>query len=138
MFQEIHLQVNTELAASYQVLSWFEQLNQPPLPNIRTWWQCQTLLHEGFTNIVEHAHKGLPLETPVVLKAVRSNQCIEIKIWSHGAPFDLEHKLHTTANFEDNNGDRGRGLKILFELADGLSYEPTVDERYCLWIKKYY
>jgi len=76
--------------------------------------------------------------TPTKVYHLKPLLCLKLCGAINGAPFDLEHKLHTTANFEDNNGDRGRGLKILFELADGLSYEPTVDERYCLWIKKYY
>lgn len=138
MFHEIHLQVNTDLTASEQILSWFEQLNNPPLPDIRIWWQCQTLLQEGFANIVEHAHKNLPPETPIDLEAVRSNQSIEIRIWSHGAPFDLEQKLRETAELEDNESERGRGLKIMSEIADGLSYERMADNRHCLWIKKYY
>jgi serine/threonine-protein kinase RsbW len=136
--QEIHLQVNSDLTAAFRVLSWFEQLNRPPLPNIKTWWQCQTLLHEGFTNIVEHAHKDLPLETQIVLEAVRSEHCIEIRIWSYGKPFDLKRKLREIAEFEDNDRDRGRGLKIIAEIADGFSYEPTSDARHCLWMKKCY
>lgn len=138
LFHEIHLQVNTELAASEQVLTWFEQLNQPPLPDLRIWWQCQTLLQEGFTNIVEHAHKNLPKETPIVLEAMRSDKSIEIRIWAYGAPFDLEQKLRETAELEENDNERGRGLKIISEIADGLSYQRTADNRNCLWMKKCY
>jgi len=138
MFQKINLQVNTALTASEEVLLWFEQLNHPTLPDIKIWWQCQTLLQEGFTNIVEHAHKNLPTETPIALEAVRSNQSIEIRIWSHGPPFDLEQKLRETSEFEDNDDERGRGLKIMSLIADELSYEPTADNRNCLWIKKNY
>lgn len=136
MLQEIHLQVNTELGASDQVLLWFEQLNHPPLPDMMTWWQCQTLLQEGFANIVEHAHRNLPTETPIALEAVRSNQSIEIRIWSHGAPFDLEQKLQEIPELEDNDNERGRGLKIMSAIADGLSYEYTPDSRNCLRMKK--
>lgn len=138
MLQEIHLQVNTDLTASEQVLLWFEQLNNPPLPDRIIWWQCQTLLQEGFANIVEHAHNNLPPETPITLEAVRSNQYIEIRIWSYGAPFDLEQKLRETAELEDSELERGRGLKIMSEIADGLSYERIADNRQCLCIKKYY
>lgn len=138
MFQEIHLQVNTDIAASEQVLSWFEQLNNPPLPDRIIWWQCQTLLQEGFANIAEHAHNNWPPETPITLEAVRSNQYIEIRIWSYGTPFDLEQKLRETAELEDNELERGRGLKIMSEIADELSYERIADNRQCLCIKKYY
>ncbi|MEH2211459.1 ATP-binding protein [Nostoc sp.] len=138
MNHKIYLKVNTDLTASPQVLSWFEQMNQPPIPDKEIWWQCQTLMMEGFTNIVEHAHKNLPVETPIEMEAVRLDEYIEIRIWSQGKPFNLEQQLRQTSEFEDNNRERGRGLKIMFAIADKLSYEPTGDNRYCLFISKYY
>ncbi|MBD2562841.1 MULTISPECIES: ATP-binding protein [Nostoc] len=138
MKNKIYLKVNTDLTASPQVLSWFEQINQPPIPNKQIWWQCQTLLMEGFTNIVEHAHKNLPIETLIEIEAVRLDEYIELRIWSQGEPFDLEQRLQQTFEFEDNDQERGRGLKIMSTIADNLSYEPTGDNRYCLFISKYY
>ncbi|MEH1817186.1 MAG: anti-sigma regulatory factor [Nostoc sp.] len=138
MNQKIYLKVNTDLTASPQVLSWFEQMNQPPITDKEIWWQCQTLMIEGFTNIVEHAHKNLPIETPIEIEAVRLDEYIEIRIWSQGKPFNLEQKLHQTSEFEDNDRERGRGLKIMSAIADKLSYEPTGDNRYCLFISKSY
>ncbi|MEH2058556.1 MAG: anti-sigma regulatory factor [Nostoc sp.] len=138
MNKKIYLKVNTDLTASPQVLSWFEQMNQPPIPDKQIWWQCQTLLMEGFTNIVEHAHINLPIETPIEIEAVRFDEYIEIRICSQGEPFDLEQKLRQTTEFEENDQGRGRGLKIMSTIADKLSYEPTVDNRYCLFIIKYY
>ncbi|RCJ35083.1 ATPase [Nostoc punctiforme NIES-2108] len=138
MNQKIYLKVNTDLTASPQVLSWFEQMNQPPIPNQEIWWQCQTLLIEGFTNIVEHAHKNLPIETPIEIEAVRLDKYIEIRICSQGQPFDLEQTIRQTSEFEGNAQERGRGLKILSAIADKLSYEPTADNRYCLFISKSY
>ncbi|MFN6469087.1 MAG: ATP-binding protein [Nostoc sp. SerVER01] len=138
MNKKIYLKVNTDLTASPEVLSWFEQMNQPSFRNKQIWWQCQTLLMEGFTNIVEHAHKNLPLETPIEIEALRLNEYIEIRIWSQGECFDLEEQLRETSEFEDNNQERGRGLKIMSALADKLSYERTIDNRYCLFISKYY
>jgi serine/threonine-protein kinase RsbW len=135
---KIYLKVNTDLTASPQVLSWFEDLNQPPIPNKQIWWQCQTLMIEGFTNIVEHAHKNLSIETPIEMEAVRLDEQIEIRIWSQGEPFDLEQQLQQTSEFEDNDQERGRGLKIMSAIADKLSYERAVDNRYCLFISKYY
>jgi serine/threonine-protein kinase RsbW len=132
----IHLQVNTDLTASSQVLSWFEQINQSPLLESEIWWKCQTLLIEGFTNIVEHAHKNLPPETLIEIEAVRSSKQIEIRIWSQGQFFDLEKKLQQISEFEDNEDERGRGLKIMSAIADELSYERTTDNRYCLFISK--
>lgn len=137
VIHKINIQINTDLTASDQVLLWFEQLNQPPLPDL-IWWQCQTLLQEGFTNIVEHAHKDLPPETPIIIEAIRSAQAVEISIWSYGPPFDLQKQIRETTEFEDNENERGRGLKIMSLLADELSYEPARDNRNCLLIKKYY
>jgi serine/threonine-protein kinase RsbW len=134
----IYLKVNTDLTASSQVLFWFDQMNQPPILNKEVWWQCQTLLMEGFTNIVEHAHKNLPIETPIEIEAVRVNKYIEIRIWSQGEPFDLEQQLRQISEFDENEQERGRGLKIMSAIADKLSYEPTGDNRYCLFISKYY
>ncbi|MDF5721252.1 MAG: anti-sigma regulatory factor [Rhizonema sp. PD37] len=136
MSQKIYLQVNTDLRASSEVLSWFEQINQPILSNQKIWWECQTLLIEGFTNIVEHAHKNLPQNTPVEIEAVRLNEEIEIRIWSLGQHFDLKKTLQEISEFEDSEKDRGRGLKIMSAIADKLSYERTVDNRYCLFISK--
>lgn len=138
MNKKIYLKVNTDLTASSEVLSWFEQMNQPSLPDKQIWWQCQTLLIEGFTNIVEHAHKNLPVETPIEMEAVRLNEYIEIRIWSEGQCFDLEEQLRQTSEFEDNDQERGRGLKIMSAIADKLSYERTIDNRYCLFMSKYY
>ncbi|MEH1820338.1 MAG: anti-sigma regulatory factor [Nostoc sp.] len=138
MNKKIYLQVNTDLKGSPQVLSWFEQINQPPILDKQIWWQCQTLMIEGFTNIVEHAHKNLPIETPIEIEAVRLDEYIEIRIWSQGEPFDLEEQLRQTSEFEENEQERGRGLKIMSAIADKLSYEPTGDNRYCLFISKSY
>jgi len=138
MNKKIYLKVNTALTASPQVLSWFEQMNQPPMPDQLIWWQCQTLLIEGFTNIVEHAHKNLPIETPIEIEAVRLDESIEIRILSQGEFFDLDQQLQQTSEFEDNEQERGRGLKIMSAMADKLSYEPTIDNRYCLFISKSY
>ncbi len=138
MKNKICLKVNTDLTASPQVLSWFEQINQPPIADKKIWWQCQTLMIEGFTNIVEHAHRNLPIETPIEIEAVRLDKYIEIRIWSEGEPFDLEQQLQQIFEFEDNVQERGRGLKIMSTIADKLTYEPTIDSRYCLFISKYY
>lgn len=138
MNNKISLKVNTDINAYSEVLAWFEQMNQPPIKNQEIWWQCQTLLIEGFTNIVEHAHKNLPLETPIELEAVRLNEQIEIRIFAQGEPFDLEQQLAATLELENNYDSRGRGLKIMSTIADQFSYEPTKDKRYCLFMCKNY
>lgn len=138
MIKKIQLQVSTGCTTSDQLLSWFEQLNQPPLPDLKIWWQCQTMLQEGVANVVDHAHKNLPPETPIDIEAIRFDHSLEIHIWDYGLSFNLEQKLKDISNFEDNESDRGRGLKIMSEIADSLSYERTEDQRNCLVIVKHY
>jgi serine/threonine-protein kinase RsbW len=92
--KKIHLQVNTELTAVNQVIDWYEQLKH--LPISKTFLeQCLLMLVEGFTNALRHAHKDLPLETPIELEVIVFNERLEIRIWDYGQPFDLEEKLNT-------------------------------------------
>lgn len=136
MNKKIQIQLGTDIGASEKILLWFEQINQPPIANQELWWQCQTLLIEGFINIVEHAHKGLTPETPIDLEASRFSQHIEIRIWSYGQPFYLDEKLKELSELEDNFDERGRGLKIMSAIADELSYKIQPDHRQCLFIRK--
>ncbi|MEA5552652.1 anti-sigma regulatory factor [Anabaena cylindrica UHCC 0172] len=138
MNKKIYLKTNTDINAISEVLSWLEQINQPPFNNQQTWWELQTLLVEGFINIVEHAHKNLPIETPIQLEVIRFKEDIEIRMWSCGKPFDLVKQLQITSELEDNDEERGRGLKIMSTIADKMTYEPTEDNRYCLFISKHY
>lgn len=138
MINKISLRINTDCATSEQIISWFNQLNQPPISDVNIWWQCQTLLQEGFTNVVDHAHKNLPPDTPIEIEAIRYSRSIEIRIWNQGLPFDLEQKLREVSDFETNDNARGRGLKIMSTLADKLCYERTPDNRNCLLIIKNY
>lgn len=138
MMTKIHLQVKTSAANSDEILSWFNQLNQPPLSDMTIWWQCQTVLLEGFANVVDHAHKNLPPETPIDLEAVRFSNYIEIRIWDYGMPFDFEEKLQEVSALDDEDNERGRGLIIIAEVADELRYERTDDARNCLVIVKNY
>jgi len=138
VLKKIHLQVPTDSRVSDQVLSWFEELNQPPITNSKIWWQCQTVLKEGFDNAVEHAHRALPRETPIELEAIRYEGAIEIRIWDCGTPFDLLRKIKETPALEDNIGEHGRGLKIMEKIADDLRYDRLHDARNCLLIVKYY
>jgi len=138
MINQIYLKINSDIDANGEVLSWFNQMNQPPIPDRKIWWQLQTLVMEGFINIVEHAHKKLPKETMIELEAIRFRNYIEIRIWSYGETFDLNQQIETTLELEENYNERGRGLKIMSAIADKLSYELTEDNRYCLLIRKNY
>ena len=93
--QHISLQVNTELNALTRVLEWFEQLKDLSLPK-EVWWKFQLALAEGFTNAVRHAHKHLPVETPVQLEIIVFNGRLELKVWDCGPYFDFDAKLKET------------------------------------------
>ncbi len=138
MNNKIYLKTNTDIDATKEILSWLEQINQPPVTSPQIWWGLQTLVVEGFINIVEHAHKNLPIETPIELEVIRFTEVIEIRIWSYGKPFDLVKHLQVALELEDNDQERGRGLKIISMIADKLTYEPTDDNRYCLFMSKKY
>ncbi|EGK90299.1 ATP-binding protein [Microcoleus vaginatus PCC 9802] len=90
--QKFSLQVNTEIKAVAQVLSWVEQLDTLPIPLV-VLHQCKLAVIEGFTNAVRHAHKNLPLETPIELEIMVFNEHLEVKIWDWGEPFDIQAKL---------------------------------------------
>ena len=138
MINKIQLQINSGITDSEQVLAWFDQLNQPLVISEDIWWQCQTLLQEGFMNIFEHAHKNLPNDTPIDIEAARLDTSIEIRIWSYGERFNMEAKLQEIDELEANDGERGRGLKIMSAIADLMSYEQMPDRRYCLFLSKSY
>lgn len=88
----IHLTVNTDLHAVSQVLDWYEQLNDLPIPQ-EVLIHGQLALIEGFTNAVRHAHKGMPLETPIKLEVRVFEKRLEMRVWDYGKPFDLYSKL---------------------------------------------
>ncbi len=134
--KKFYLEVPTDINISAQVLLWFEQINQPPIHNKTIWWECQTLLIEGLTNIVEHAHKELPVETPIQLEVTRCEEHIEIRIFCLGKPFNIEHMLKEIPELDDNLNERGRGLKIMYSIADELNYKVQPDNRYCLFMSK--
>ncbi len=90
--QKINLQVNTDLNDLTLVLDWFEQLKDLSLSN-EVWYQFQLALAESFINAVRHAHKNLPVETPVKLEIMVLNGRLELKVWDCGPRFDFDAKL---------------------------------------------
>ncbi len=90
--QKFILQVNTDIKAVAQVLSWVEQLDPLPIP-LAVLHQCKLAVIEGFTNAVRHAHKNMPLETSIELEIMVFNEHLEVKIWDWGEPFDIQAKL---------------------------------------------
>lgn len=130
-------QFKSDIKALEEVLSWFDQLNQPSIPK-KVWLQCQLALAEGFTNAVRHAHKGLPTDVVIDLEVRVYPHSLELRIWDQGPPFDLEQWLRAHEHKVDANAGGGRGIEILQKIADKLSYTPMDDSRNCLLIVKHY
>lgn len=133
--KQAHLQVNTDLNALTQILSWFDQFNSAIIPP-PVWLQCQLALAEGFTNAVRHAHRNYPQETPIDIEIRLFDQLLEICIWDVGSGFDLNQQLNQMPLEIDSDAEGGRGLKLMQQLSDSLSYTQTDDRRNCLLIVK--
>jgi serine/threonine-protein kinase RsbW len=132
-----HLQVLTELEALIPVLQWFESHGRSFLPD-SVLWQCKVALAEGFTNAVRYAHGNLPPTTPIDLELTLQSHSLEIRIWDHGQPFDLQAKLdslqqHPVAPLAMESD---RGLLFMRSLTDSLQYVRTAEGRNCLILRK--
>jgi len=135
--QTFQLQVDSDFNALGQVLSWFEQLKQPTIPQ-KTWLECNTILAEVLGNAVDHAHRQLSSKTPITIEVTILSQSIEIRIWDCGPAFDLEKQLQQIPDEIDEMAERGRGLSIMQQITDYLSYTRTADNRNCLLFLKSY
>jgi len=128
-------ETRTDPKALKAVLSWFDGFHGLPIPQ-EVWLQCQLALIEGFTNVVRHAHRGLPPETPVEIEITVTDDYLDMKIWDRGPGFDfkamLERKLQTT----NADSEGGRGLRIMYRVADIVEYVKAPDDRNCLHIRK--
>ncbi|MBD2077492.1 ATP-binding protein [Phormidium sp. FACHB-592] len=130
------LQVRSTLDELSPVLDWFNQLHQPAIPKT-IWMQCQTALAEGLTNAIRHAHTGKPAETPIEIVVTIQARSIEIRIWDEGAAFDLAQRLAALPQTVSPDAIGGRGLLLLQQFSDHLSYVRSGD-RNCLLIVKHY
>lgn len=137
VLKKVSGQFPSDLKVLDDVLLWFDQLNEPPLPT-KIWLQCQLALAEGFTNAVRHAHKGLPSDVPIDLELTLFPHCLEIRIFDQGPPFDLEQRMKNTPETVSEKATGGRGIAILQKIANFLSYTRTDDNRNCLLIVKHY
>jgi serine/threonine-protein kinase RsbW len=135
VLQQNHLQVSTDLKNLSSVLDWLNQINHVSLSEM-DWLRCQIALAEGFTNAVRHAHRALPIETPIDIEVKIAPEYIELYVWDHGPPFDLQLQLSKMPP-EDRESDRGRGLMIMNQVADQLHYERVDDAKNYLRMVKY-
>lgn len=129
------IETQTDPTALKSVLAWFDQFQATPIPR-NIWLQCQLALIEGFTNAVRHAHAGLPLEIPVRIEVSVSDRTIDIRIWDRGPGFDLASMLRHKISVSNPDSEGGRGLKIMYLVADRLTYEPAPDQGNCLHLYK--
>lgn len=132
--QKISLNIDSDLRHLAAVLSWFDPLRQI-LNDDTTWQQCRIAIVEAFTNAVRHAHQGLPHETPIHLEASLDGETLVMEICDRGQPFDLDQYLRDLPpNSRDAEG--GRGLRLIQDIADQVTYQRQGDTGNCLRIVK--
>lgn len=128
-----HIHVSTNLSELARILKWFQSLEQSSVTD-EDWMQCQIALAEGFTNVVRHAHRELPVETPIEIDIDFFAAHIEMRIWDYGPPFSLFENLHTDPPLID--AESGRGLALLRKIANEIDYLPVNEQRNCLLLIK--
>jgi serine/threonine-protein kinase RsbW len=136
VLKKARLQVNSMTPLDL-VLSWFEQLHPPQIPK-SVWIRCQLALAEGFTNAARYAHKDKAPDLPIEIEVEVFAESLEIKIWDWGEPFDLEQKIAEMSERVDLEAAGGRGLKLMKDISDSLSYSRTAANQNCLSIVKNY
>ncbi len=129
------IEIQTDPNELKSVLSWFDQFQASPIPH-NIWLQCQLALIEGFTNAVRHAHAGLPATTPIGIEVAVSDRTVDIRIWDRGPGFDLATVLRHKISVNTPDSEGGRGLKIMYLVADRLTYEPGPGPGNCLHLHK--
>lgn len=130
-------ETQTDPQALKGVLSWFDQFHSLPIPQ-EDWLQCQLALIEGFTNAVRHAHRGLPRDTPVAIAVSVTDTYLDIQIWDQGPGFDFQAMLNQKLKTTTSDSEGGRGLRIMYRVADRVEYTRDPDQRNCLHIRKHF
>lgn len=126
--QAFHLKTETHYDELGQVMAWFNALKPRFVPDI-VWIEIQTALGEGFDNALCHAHKKLPEDTPIDIYLSIYTHTIQLEIFDCGAEFDFESRLLQLPEWVDEQAERGRGLLILQQIVDYMSYTRTRDQR---------
>lgn len=136
LIKELNLQLETDINSLNTLLSNFETNIAPLLPK-NIGWQCETVLAEAFTNVVIHAHRNLPLSTPIDIQVKLFRDRLEMCIWDHGEPFDLQAHLAAEKKFNHQfwQKEEGRGLQLIENFTDYLNYKAK-NKRNCLIMGK--
>ncbi len=126
------LQVQSNLLELAHVLNWFNRSYEAQISRSLL-IQCQTILAEGFTNAVRHAHRHLSHETLIEIEVELLADQIEICLWDQGPEFDLSQRIASLEAGRDAIG--GRGIQLITRLADSFTYQRT-EQRNCLRVIK--
>jgi serine/threonine-protein kinase RsbW len=136
LLKQSHLKVATDINAVAKILAWFDRLALRQFPD-QFCVDCKVALDEAFANAVHHAHRHLPQTTPIELELKLFADRLEMRIWDHGEPFDLQAKLDTLHQKGCNLlEETGRGLILMEQFTDELSYQRLSDQRNCLFMGK--
>lgn len=128
---QAELTTETRTSAISEVLTWLNSISPRPI-SAKVWLECQTALVEGFDNVIRHAHKNLPPETPILIQLSIYNEAIKIQIWDQGEPYDFGKALKETPEQVDVTAEHGRGLLLMRRLTNYLAYSHNPDNRNCL------
>ena len=129
------LTVPSTLQALSKVLQWFSQFKGQSADEV-FWLQCEIALVEIFTNAVRHAHRDYPEETPIEIIVDLSPDSLKLEVWDQGQSFDLIHHLNSLPHYIRPDQEGGRGLKIIQEVSDQVSYTRHND-RNCFSMTRY-
>lgn len=120
-----------------QAMTWFSRL-QPPAIGDKTWTDCITAMGEAFENTVYHAKMPSGIAPPTSVEVIITNTMIQIRIWDSGPGFNLEHHMKGLPKSVPLHAERGRGLWIINQLTDHLSYNQTKNHLNCFTIQKFW
>lgn len=138
ILKQDHLTVPSDLTVLNQVQEWFDRFYFQNTSRLE--WSDQQLyclslgLAEGFTNAVRHAHKTLPITTPIEIELSLWENRLEIRIWDRGQPFNPDTVKDP---LPEALQEGGYGWFLLKRIADELVYQRSEDGRNCLLIVKY-
>ncbi len=134
---QTRFKVPSDLKSLDQLLMRSEKINFSGIPK-QIWLEFQLALVEGFTNAVRHAHKNLTPEVLIEIQIIVFTDKIELYVWDYGNYFDLKAFMAKLPQKKHPLALGGRGLTILHQIADVISYTRDETNRNCLFILKYY
>ncbi|MFK8185035.1 MAG: ATP-binding protein [Phormidesmis sp.] len=120
-----------------KAINWFSHL-KPTSIDEKLWIPCVTAFGEAFENTVYHLGSLTNNATPTKVEVVITDEMIQIKIWDSGPGFDLEKYLEDLPELVPLQAERGRGLWIIKQISDHLSYSQTPNQLNCLTIQKFW